>query len=368
MLEQLEATPRGWIDYPYQPSNPTLSWRRQQLVKSQRILRPLPQYHQLVPTKPAASPALSTASQSRFIPARDSSLRRPAATTKKRSSHRSSRQNGKQKAEEGDETITEVDEPKSDRKRERSRRDYQGVPSEAPSKMMEPLDRLEMPKAITSASKQVGGSAKVGQHLIVQNGQHVEDGAPFPAVAQRKARPSPDRGSRSTSQKRMSGKLTPEPPETYQPKRSGSRLKRLSAPLSPKASDKDAHKRSSSNPLLMGESPDPVKPPQVNVDDRPTSADSIDDAVDAYLCSPRLSQKIRHPQTGRTISFSEVGDSEGYAVFCCVGMGLTRYITAFYDELALTLKLRLITPDRPGVGDSEPYNDGTATPLSWPGM
>jgi hypothetical protein len=48
-------------------------------------------------------------------------------------------------------------------------------------------------------------------------------------------------------------------------------------------------------------------------------------------------------------------------------MGLTRYITAFYDELALTLKLRLITPDRPGVGDSEPYNDGTATPLSWPG-
>jgi pimeloyl-ACP methyl ester carboxylesterase len=48
-------------------------------------------------------------------------------------------------------------------------------------------------------------------------------------------------------------------------------------------------------------------------------------------------------------------------------MGLTRYITAFYDELALTLKLRLITPDRPGVGDSEPYADGTTTPLSWPG-
>ena len=67
------------------------------------------------------------------------------------------------------------------------------------------------------------------------------------------------------------------------------------------------------------------------------------------------------------ISFSEVGDSEGYAVICCVGMGLTRYITAFYDELALTLKLRLITPDRPGIGDSEPYPDGSVTPLSWPG-
>lgn len=101
--------------------------------------------------------------------------------------------------------------------------------------------------------------------------------------------------------------------------------------------------------------------------ERPPSADSIDDSVEAYLRSPRLSQKIRHPQTGRVISFSEVGDSEGSAVFCCVGMGLTRYITAFYDELAVTLKLRLITPDRPGVGDSEAYADGNATPLGWPG-
>jgi hypothetical protein len=101
--------------------------------------------------------------------------------------------------------------------------------------------------------------------------------------------------------------------------------------------------------------------------ERPRSADSIDDAVESYLCSPRLSQKIRHPQTDRVISFSEVGDPSGSAVFCCVGMGLTRYITSFYDELALTLRLRLITPDRPGVGDSESYAEGTATPLSWPG-
>ena len=325
------------------------------------------------PIKGGVSPALSTGSQGgigsgRFIPARDSSLRKPATTTKKRSSQRSSRQSGKQKAvEDGDETITELDEPKSERKRERSRRDHQAVTAEATSKMMEPLDSLEMPqpsKATTLASKHVGERAKVEQHLIVED---VEDGAPFPAVAQRKARPSPDRGSRSTSQKRRSGKSTPEPMETSQPKRTGSRLKRLSAPLSPRASEKDSHQRSSSTPLSRVGSPEPVKQPQIHVDDRPTSADSIDDAVEAYLCSPRLSQKIRHPQTGRTISFSEVGDSEGFAVFCCVGMGLTRYITAFYDELALTLKLRLITPDRPGVGDSEPYNDGTATPLSWPG-
>ena len=326
------------------------------------------------PAKSGVSPALSAGSpggigSGRFIPARDSSLRKPAAaTTKKRSSQRSSRQSGKQKAiDDGDETITELDEPKSERKREKSRRDPQSVSTEAPSKMMEPLDSLEMPhpsKATTLASKQVGESAKVEQHLVVED---AEDGAPFPAVAQRKARPSPDRGSRSTSQKRRSGKSTPEPLETSQPKRNGSRLKRLSAPLSPRGSEKDSHARSSSTPLSRVGSPEPVKPPQIHVDDRPTSADSIDDAVDAYLCSPRLSQKIRHTQTGRTISFSEVGDSEGFAVFCCVGMGLTRYITAFYDELALTLKLRLITPDRPGVGDSEPYNDGTATPLSWPG-
>jgi pimeloyl-ACP methyl ester carboxylesterase len=100
--------------------------------------------------------------------------------------------------------------------------------------------------------------------------------------------------------------------------------------------------------------------------DRPGSADSIDDAVDAYLCSPRLSQKIRMPTTGRIISFSEVGDPQGFAVFVCVGMGLTRYVTAFYDELALTLGLRLITPDRPGVGESEGIDESERAVLNWP--
>jgi hypothetical protein len=316
------------------------------------------------------SPALSTGSQGgigsgRFIPTRDSSLRKPASTPKKRTSQKPSRQSGKPKAnDDADDIIHEHDEQHQERKRERSKREHK--PSEATSKMMEPLDNLEMPTSKTTAlaNKQVAESAKVDQLRVVQD---AEEGAPSPSVAQRKARPSPDRSNRSSSQKRRSGKATPEPLETPQPKRTGSRLKRLSAPLSPRASDRDSHQRSSSNPLSRVGSPEPSRAPQIHVDDRPTSADSIDDAVEAYLCSPRLSQKIRHPQTGRTISFSEVGDSEGFAVFCCVGMGLTRYITAFYDELALTLKLRLITPDRPGVGDSEPYNDGTATPLSWPG-
>ncbi|KAL9068592.1 MAG: hypothetical protein Q9157_006452, partial [Trypethelium eluteriae] len=99
---------------------------------------------------------------------------------------------------------------------------------------------------------------------------------------------------------------------------------------------------------------------------RPSSIDSIDMGVDDFLRSPRLSQKATDPQSGRVIMFSEVGDPKGYAVFCCVGMGLTRFVTAFYDELATTLKLRLITPDRPGIGGSEPYPEREGTPLGWP--
>jgi hypothetical protein len=113
----------------------------------------------------------------------------------------------------------------------------------------------------------------------------------------------------------------------------------------------------------------PVSPtsPREPFDERPSSSDSVDDDVDSFLTAPRLSQKVKHPQTGRVIAFSEVGDPEGFAVFCCVGMGLTRYIAAFYDELAISLKLRIITPDRPGIGGSQRYSDGSGTPLSWPG-
>lgn len=181
-------------------------------------------------------------------------------------------------------------------------------------------------------------------HYVTDTEADIEDGAPAPNIAQGKRR---DREVGSDQMnRRRSGRSTPE----LRVKRSSSRLKRLSGPLSPRTEEPKDDSRTTSVAY-----------------ERPPSADSIDDAVEAYMRSPRLSQKIKHPQTGRVISYSEVGDSDGSAVFCCVGMGLTRYITAFYDELALTLKLRLITPDRPGVGDSEAYADGTATPLSWPG-
>ncbi|PYH95859.1 alpha/beta-hydrolase [Aspergillus ellipticus CBS 707.79] len=101
-------------------------------------------------------------------------------------------------------------------------------------------------------------------------------------------------------------------------------------------------------------------------ENRPSSADSIDLAVHDYISSPKLTQKVSHPTSGRVIAFSEVGDPKGYAVLCCLGMGLTRYLMAFYDELARSLHLRLITLDRPGVGESAPYVDESGTPLSWP--
>lgn len=105
--------------------------------------------------------------------------------------------------------------------------------------------------------------------------------------------------------------------------------------------------------------------PQVNM--RPSSSDSIDTAVDDFLLAPRLNRTVQHPAEDRIIAFSDVGDPNGRAVFVCLGMGLTRYVMAFYDDLARVLKLRLITPDRPGVGGSDPCDESRAAPLTWPG-
>ncbi|GAM86057.1 hypothetical protein ANO11243_040670 [Dothideomycetidae sp. 11243] len=97
-----------------------------------------------------------------------------------------------------------------------------------------------------------------------------------------------------------------------------------------------------------------------------TARSSVDEEVESYMNSPRLNQTVRHPKTGRVISFSEVGAPHGFPVIVCVGMGLTRFVSAFYDDLALTLGLRLITPDRPGVGNSDPRTERDPEgPMSW---
>lgn len=318
-------------------------------------------------TSTGLSPVVGSVSQGgigsgKFIPPRDSSLRHSTASAK-RASHRSSRRSSKHIQKESDDVNSEYE--GQQKSRESSRRRQKSASLEQAARMQEPLEDLNMsgPSGLNGIIPKSGRQTPIDPHML--SVEEADEGAPSPAISQRKVRPSPERTNSNRDQKRNSQKAESSDSGI---KRSGSRLKRLSAPLSPKILEKDAHQRSNSHPAGRVTSHDPSGNPQIHIDDRPTSADSIDDAVEAYLCSPRLSQKIKHPQTGRTISFSEVGDADGFAVFCCVGMGLTRYITAFYDELALTLKLRLITPDRPGVGDSEPYTDGTATPLSWPGM
>lgn len=277
------------------------------------------------------------------IPQRDSSLRRTGSNARRSSARvsRSSRRNSSNGAilEEG----FDFDLPKSSQNREPSMSRHastwegEGSRSGRNSRIDKSGDGLLDP-SWASTSK----ANHYIDHYVTDTEVDGDDGAPAPNIAQGKRR---DREvSRDRSSRRLSGRATPE----LRLKRSSSKIKRRSSALSTRG-DKSKDD-TSSGPY-----------------ERPPSADSIDDSVAAYMRSPRLSQKIKHPQTGRIISFSEVGDSEGSAVFCCVGMGLTRYITAFYDELAMTLKLRLITPDRPGVGDSEAYTDGTATPLSWPG-
>ena len=192
-----------------------------------------------------------------------------------------------------------------------------------------------------------------------------EETAPSPAI-----RVAPQRTDRHTEitisafyprDKKLSldtgrdGSLSPLPStlSPLNPQRRSSKLhKRTPRPMSPTGSERHRRRFSMASPR---------PPPSLN-----EGADSVHDSVEEYLSSPRFSQQVANPQTGRVICFSEVGDPQGSVVFCCVGMGLTRYITTFYDELATTLKLRLITPDRPGVGGSEAYTSDTDTPLLWP--
>jgi len=300
----------------------------------------------------------------RPIPTRDSSLRKTGSNAK-RSSARTSR-NSKRDSEGANDTIQELDEHSSSTRNSRN----EAAKRRQASTKKEDLDPVrlsaDMPRNPASFSKprpDIYNTSPSTPATAMFPDVDTEEGAPSPAVAQGRRR---DReASVEGRYRRRSGRFTPDPlggyhsetgTTTVKVKRSSSRLKRLSGAASPTTD------RSSDHGVATGNTHSDQ--PHIAYE-RPRSADSVDDAVESYLCSPRLSQKIRHPQTGRVISFSEVGDPNGSAVFCCVGMGLTRYITAFYDELALTLKLRLITPDRPGVGDSEPYAEGT--PLGWPG-
>ena len=278
----------------------------------------------------------------RHIPIRDSSLRKPGHGAKRLGARRSKRE-----SEVSSDNIIVEDGSLEAARRSKRHSSTLNPALGATGESVLPDELETQSKPTASVDRQVVEPAKVEEQKVV-NDEHSDDGAPFPAVSQGRRR-NEDSTERET--RRLSGLPEPKVGDSERSKRNSLRVKRLSGANQPERREPTIAPRSTSTAY-----------------ERPSSADSTDFAVESYLCSPRLSQRVKHHQTGRVISFSEVGDPNGSAVFCCVGMGLTRYITAFYDELALTLKLRLITPDRPGVGDSEPYADGTTTPLNWPGM
>ncbi|CAG8491390.1 8340_t:CDS:2 [Paraglomus occultum] len=87
--------------------------------------------------------------------------------------------------------------------------------------------------------------------------------------------------------------------------------------------------------------------------------------ITAFLAAPRLTQRVRL-KSGRVVSFSEVGDRDGFPVFVFLGMGCVRYFIAFFDDLASSYGLRLICPDRPGVGLSDDVSAEDQQILKWP--
>jgi hypothetical protein len=200
-------------------------------------------------------------------------------------------------------------------------------------------------------------TSHLDQGRAVQNGvksdRPVNDSAPSPSIMTGKNRTGRTGAPLASKPTNFSPQMSKIPSEKSEHE---NRYRRSLEPVTPTK----GHRRTPSGPTSTHR-------PSFN-NERPSSADSIDLAVDDYVFSPKLTQRVPHPTTGRSIAFSEVGNPKGHVVLCCLGMGLTRYLMAFYDELARTLNLRLVTLDRPGVGESEPHRvDEPSTPLSWPG-
>jgi pimeloyl-ACP methyl ester carboxylesterase len=67
---------------------------------------------------------------------------------------------------------------------------------------------------------------------------------------------------------------------------------------------------------------------------------------------------------GRGLAFSEFGAADGFPVVNCHGGLLGRLDVAAADDAARQAGIRLISPDRPGIGASDPSPDRTL--LDWP--
>lgn len=296
----------------------------------------------------------------RVIPARESSLRHSlSSSSKKRKSARHSRYSstGSKDMKVDSGVFSAGGEAEQVTRRIQELKDQQ-------QKIKTELETDNSPArpTIPESSKQVGSQpvpAEIDEDQVQSDMNHnsddFEESAPSPAIMTGKS------STKIRTNPPVMSKTNWQPPAARQSiersdrSEKAARRRRSLEPSTPTRH----HRRLPSAQLSPSQTSTP--------DERRLSVDSIDIAVSDYVSSPKLTQRLSHPTTGRTIAFSEVGDPKGHVVLCCLGMGLTRYLMAFYDELARTLKLRLITLDRPGVGESGPYLEEAGTPLSWPG-
>ena len=74
--------------------------------------------------------------------------------------------------------------------------------------------------------------------------------------------------------------------------------------------------------------------------------------------------QILRLETGTQLAFDEYGDPGGAPVFFCHGWPSSRTMAELTDKAASELGLRIISPDRPGIRDSNFHPNRTL--LDWP--
>lgn len=67
---------------------------------------------------------------------------------------------------------------------------------------------------------------------------------------------------------------------------------------------------------------------------------------------------------GRVVALAEYGDPKGEPIFFCHGWPSSRTMAELTDNAARELRLRMISPDRPGIRDSSAHPERTL--LDWP--
>lgn len=301
----------------------------------------------------------------RIIPTRDSSLQHrhsQSSGSRKRRSARHSRysstaskaskeapvENGSPGTSNDAEQVTRRIQEVKDQQ-QKIKTELESDESHGKSTKATPAKQTKVSRSASQVDQtRVASSEPKNEHFVLN------ESAPSPSVMTGKTRSVKSKQPLASKPTNLSPQVPTSPSEKLEYD------KRYRRSLEPVTTPTRQHRRSPSGQVSAGR-------PSLTTE-RPSSADSIDLAVEDYVFSPKLTQKVVHPTTGRTIAFSEVGNPKGHVVLCCLGMGLTRYLMAFYDELARTLNLRLVTLDRPGVGESGPHQlDEPSTPLSWPG-